>query len=102
MELILHFPTFLIFLDLPHTASLLVCYRCVLAAVVLSQVVGTIFDDKHTLRKLTGPDRFLGFATAAATAATSPTYGILIGCALALAVSLVASGKNKPTKGKSV
>ena len=65
--------------------------KSVLAAVVLSQVIGTVFDEKRSLRNLKGVDRFLGFATAFATAFTSPTIGIIIGCALAGVASFTGS-----------
>eukprot|EP00613_Pedinella_sp_CCMP2098_P069448 CAMPEP_0171922422 /NCGR_PEP_ID=MMETSP0993-20121228/21087_1 /TAXON_ID=483369 /ORGANISM="non described non described, Strain CCMP2098" /LENGTH=471 /DNA_ID=CAMNT_0012560075 /DNA_START=13 /DNA_END=1428 /DNA_ORIENTATION=- len=70
--------------------------RCVLAAVVLSQIMGTVLDDKRTLRSLRGVDRFLAWTTAAATALSSPTLGIVLGCALSAAVAV--SGRERDEK----
>ena len=42
-----------------------------------------VLDDKGSLRGLRDMDALLGWATAATTALSSPTYGIIMGCALA-------------------
>ncbi len=72
--------------------------KAVLAAVVLSQVISTVLDEKRSLRNLTGTDRLLGFSTAFATAFTSPTIGIIFGCVFSGIVKVVYLDKRKDTK----